>query len=156
MNDDSEGTSTLTKKSSDKTEGQVEQLKELLVVTYMVRLSNLLSSRLRDNNPNIADLSDKFRQTRIAELLTELFDNEWTDDLSALEQQYTEKQGVTFLLDIIMALTRNQHWCTLEAYAFCKKELTESWNYVLKHFLIENDTVTEKSLRDSRKKKFLD
>ncbi|KAH3737746.1 hypothetical protein DPMN_044340 [Dreissena polymorpha] len=31
MNDDSEGTSTLTKKSSDKTEGQVEQLKELLV-----------------------------------------------------------------------------------------------------------------------------
>ncbi|KAH3737745.1 hypothetical protein DPMN_044339 [Dreissena polymorpha] len=57
-------------------------------------LSNLLSSRLRDNNPNIADLSDKFRQTRIAELLTELFDNEWTDDLSALEQQYTEKQGL--------------------------------------------------------------
>ncbi|XP_052239833.1 uncharacterized protein LOC127850675 isoform X1 [Dreissena polymorpha] len=79
------------------------------------RLSTLMSSKLRDNNPNIADLSDKFRPTKIGEQFTELYDNEWTDAFSVLEQQYTEKQGITFLLDIIM-----------EAYVFCEQELTAS------------------------------
>ncbi|KAH3737819.1 hypothetical protein DPMN_044414 [Dreissena polymorpha] len=123
---------------------QEKQLLETEKQDALTRLSQLMSSKLRDNNPNIADLSDTFRPTKIAELLTELYDNEWTDAFSVLDQQYTEKQGITFLLDIIM-----------EAYVFCEKELTESWSHVQNHYLIENDTVTAKSLKDARKKKVL-
>jgi hypothetical protein len=43
------------------------------------RLSELASSRLRHNNPDIADLSDENRATKLAEKLSELYDNEWTD-----------------------------------------------------------------------------
>ncbi|XP_053399529.1 reticulocyte-binding protein homolog 2a-like isoform X1 [Mercenaria mercenaria] len=43
------------------------------------RLSEIASARLRHNNPDIADLSDENRATKLAERLSELYDNEWTD-----------------------------------------------------------------------------
>ncbi|WAQ97921.1 hypothetical protein MAR_022294, partial [Mya arenaria] len=45
----------------------------------LTRLSSLASSKLRDNNPNITDLSDQNRPTKIAEKMSELYDNEWTE-----------------------------------------------------------------------------
>ena len=43
------------------------------------RLSKLMGQKLTDNNPNIADLSDMNRPTKLAERYVELYDNQWTD-----------------------------------------------------------------------------
>jgi len=43
------------------------------------RLSKLMGQKLTDANPNIADLSDLNRPTKLAERYTELYDNQWTD-----------------------------------------------------------------------------
>ncbi|XP_060588985.1 uncharacterized protein LOC132744325 [Ruditapes philippinarum] len=54
------------------------------------RLSELASSRLRHNNPDIADLSDENRATKLAEKLSELYDNEWTDLFEATKHCKTK------------------------------------------------------------------
>ena len=51
-----------------------------------ISLSKLMGSRLTDNNPNIADLSDPNRPTKIAEFYTELYDNQWTDAYDEMEK----------------------------------------------------------------------
>ena len=43
------------------------------------RLSKLMGQKLTDANPNIADLSDLNRPTKLAERYAELYDNQWTD-----------------------------------------------------------------------------
>jgi hypothetical protein len=71
----------------------------------VLRLSTLASSRLRDNNPNITDLSDQNRPTKIAEKMAELYDNQWTDAFDALEQtDKNEKEIITMLLESLMVL----------------------------------------------------
>ncbi|XP_060565687.1 uncharacterized protein LOC132724746 [Ruditapes philippinarum] len=66
------------------------------------RLSKVASSKLRDNNPNITDLSDQNRPTKVAEKLSELYDNQWTDAFDILEQQMEEKQVIQKLLNTLM------------------------------------------------------
>lgn len=68
------------------------------------RLSAMASSRLRDNNPNISDLSDENRPTKIAEKFSELYDNQWTDAFDAIDKEKTlqEKQIIQFLLEVLM------------------------------------------------------
>ncbi|KAL4223381.1 hypothetical protein ACF0H5_016851 [Mactra antiquata] len=67
----------------------------------LTRLSHLVSSQLRDNNPNIADLSDMYRPTKIAEHYSELYDNEWTDAYGMLESDNTDKECCETLLDVL-------------------------------------------------------
>ncbi|XP_052277632.1 uncharacterized protein LOC127876414 isoform X2 [Dreissena polymorpha] len=50
-----------------------------------IRLSKLASASLTHNNPNIADLSDPNRPTKLAEAFSELYDNEWTDAFETLK-----------------------------------------------------------------------
>ncbi|XP_053399153.1 trichohyalin-like isoform X7 [Mercenaria mercenaria] len=66
------------------------------------RFSSIASSTLRDNNPNITDLSDQNRPTKIAERLSELYDNQWTDAFDALEGSMSERQIIQTLLDTLM------------------------------------------------------
>lgn len=73
------------------------------------RLSAIASSKLRNNNPNIADLSDANRPTKIAEKLSELYDNQWTDAFGDLEKGMNERDIIHFLRDILM-----------KSYAECK------------------------------------
>jgi hypothetical protein len=47
-----------------------------------------MGSRLTDNNPNITDLSDRNRPTKLAEKCAELYDNQWTDAFEILEKKY--------------------------------------------------------------------
>ena len=51
---------------------------------FFSRLSKVLSSQLTDNNPNLADLSDMNRPTKLAEQFSELYDNEWTNAFGVL------------------------------------------------------------------------
>ncbi|WAQ99592.1 hypothetical protein MAR_023965, partial [Mya arenaria] len=43
------------------------------------RLSSVISAQVTDSNPNIADLSDQNRPTKLAERYSELYDNQWTE-----------------------------------------------------------------------------
>ncbi|XP_060566866.1 uncharacterized protein LOC132725703 [Ruditapes philippinarum] len=69
------------------------------------RLSAVASAKLTDNNPNIADLSDVNRPTKLAEQFSELYDNEWTDAFDALAKEQDEsnndKEACTKLLNVL-------------------------------------------------------
>lgn len=66
------------------------------------RLSAAAASRLRDNNPGIADLGDPNRPMKLAERLSELYDNDWTNAMEAMEDHgIEEEEGVQILLNIL-------------------------------------------------------
>lgn len=53
-----------------------------------------MGDRLTDNNPNIADLSDKNRPVKLAERYCELYDNQWTDAYDVLEKRFEREQHI--------------------------------------------------------------
>ncbi|XP_053398901.1 uncharacterized protein LOC123556662 [Mercenaria mercenaria] len=81
------------------------------------RLSKLMGDKLSDNNPDIADLSDNNRPTKLAEKYQELYDNQWTDAYEIAEKHFpdlTEKIRIKVLLQILM-----------NVHKFCKEEYTQ-------------------------------
>ncbi|XP_060565754.1 uncharacterized protein LOC132724779 [Ruditapes philippinarum] len=64
------------------------------------RLSKVAGARLTDNNPNIADLSDPNRPTKIAEQYSELYDTPWTDAYEILTNK--DQENTDLLLKIIV------------------------------------------------------
>ena len=60
-----------------------------------------MSNKLTDNNPNIADLSDENRPTKLVEKLSELYDNEWTNAYGVLEERYPGNEVVNILLNLL-------------------------------------------------------
>ncbi|KAH3749674.1 uncharacterized protein LOC127849026 [Dreissena polymorpha] len=76
------------------------------------RLSKLLSDRLTDNNPQIADLSDSNRPTKLAEKHSELYDNQWTDAFEELQKKFDDTDSVQILLKCLMRVHR---FCTEQA-----------------------------------------
>ncbi|XP_052277633.1 uncharacterized protein LOC127876414 isoform X3 [Dreissena polymorpha] len=70
---------------------EINKLKESFTIAVQekddltIRLSKLASASLTHNNPNIADLSDPNRPTKLAEAFSELYDNEWTDAFETLK-----------------------------------------------------------------------
>uniref|UniRef100_K1R9X8 Uncharacterized protein n=1 Tax=Magallana gigas TaxID=29159 RepID=K1R9X8_MAGGI len=83
----------------------------------LIRLSKIAGSKLTSNNPDIADLSDDNRPTKLAEKFGQLYDDAWTDSLEELtevETKLDEGVAIGFLLQIIL-------WKTLQAaYQFCR------------------------------------
>ncbi|XP_053389589.1 uncharacterized protein LOC128552561, partial [Mercenaria mercenaria] len=67
----------------------------------LLRLSKVAGANLTYNNPNIADLSDEKRPTKLAEEFSELYDNEWTDAFEDLQFE-NEKEKTTFMLGLVM------------------------------------------------------
>ncbi|XP_048774219.1 myosin heavy chain, striated muscle-like isoform X2 [Ostrea edulis] len=67
------------------------------------RLSAAAANRLRDQNPGITDLSDPNRPLKLAEKVSELYDNEWTNAMENLEGELDmhEDKGIKLLLKII-------------------------------------------------------
>lgn len=58
-------------------------------------------------NTSIADLGDKYRPTRIAELYSELYDNEWTEAVDDLvSTKWSEDQIVRHLFIILQVKTK--------------------------------------------------
>ena len=58
---------------------------------FHCRSSRLASQQLTEGNPNIADLSDIHRPTRLGEMYSQLFDDEWSEAFEALKA-YTKKE----------------------------------------------------------------
>ncbi|KAH3806452.1 hypothetical protein DPMN_134773 [Dreissena polymorpha] len=98
----------------------------------LTRLSAMMSVKLRDNNPNIADLSDPNiadlsdpnRPTNVAMMFNELYDNEWTDAYTVINSVLSERQTIKVLLDIVMS-----------AYYFCSGVLGEAWQMMSEWYL---------------------
>lgn len=68
----------------------------------LTRLSKTAGDKLRENNPNFSDLSDPYRPTKLSEMFSELYDNQWTDAMEILEADRQEKRAVETLLNILM------------------------------------------------------
>ena len=69
---------------------------------FLQRLSEAIGDRLTDNNPNITDLSDRNRPTRLVEKCAELYDNQWTDAFEVLQKYFqTEETVIKALLHIL-------------------------------------------------------
>ena len=56
------------------------------------------------DNPDIADLSDPCRPTKLAEMFSELYDNQWTDGFAALAK-YEDEKAIEKLLNILKVST---------------------------------------------------
>ncbi|XP_045211918.2 uncharacterized protein LOC123563270 [Mercenaria mercenaria] len=101
------------------------------------RLSAIMSSRLKDGNPNVADLNDQNRPTKIGEQFSELYDNQWTDAYDAIqtyfELQKNESEIIGLLLDILE-----------QCFKFCKDRA----NNQLTHL---NDDVKKLALTITKK-----
>jgi hypothetical protein len=75
------------------------------------RLSKLAGNKMTEGNPNIANLGDPNRPTKIAEVYSEIYDNEWTDALdfcnTKLGKEYNEDDALqalskTLIVNIIV------------------------------------------------------
>ncbi|VDH89820.1 Hypothetical predicted protein [Mytilus galloprovincialis] len=99
----------------------------------LTRLSAIAGDRLRNNNPGITDLSDPNRPMKIAEKFTEMYDNDWTDSMEALEElDLGEEECVKILL----------HFLT-DSYEECGRLVAELDSHILKAVIIstcEEDT----------------
>ncbi|XP_053399109.1 uncharacterized protein LOC123558279 [Mercenaria mercenaria] len=127
------------KEKLKKEKGTIEDEKQ----DALRRLSEVISVRLRDNNPNIVDLNDQCRPTKLAEMFSELYDNEWTSAFAVLEGPVGDKSAIKILLDTVM-----------QAYEFCEEKVAVPWNIVTSWFLDMNlpgAQQTSKWLKDSRK-----
>ena len=71
---------------------------------YCFRLSQYTGAQLLQDNPNVADLSDSNRPTKLAEQYAELYDNEWTDAFEVLTDldDFKEQQAIRYLLNLLM------------------------------------------------------
>lgn len=74
------------------------------------RLSQYSSAQLTHDNPNVTDLSDANRPTKLADQFSELYDNQWTDAFDVLKEKYRfdEEKTISGLLFILS-----------QAYDFC-------------------------------------
>nr|XP_034302259.1 uncharacterized protein LOC105348338 isoform X4 [Crassostrea gigas] len=86
-------------KTSRKRIQELEQDREEL----LNRLSKLAGAKLKDNNPNITDLSDPNRPMKIIEHFNEIYDKEWTSSLDILcnECKLEENDAIQTLLETV-------------------------------------------------------
>ena len=69
-----------------------------------------MSSQLADNNPNIIDLSNQNRPTRLVEQFTELYDNEWTNAYAALHNFIQDEHTIVCFLLRVLEVNVNILW----------------------------------------------
>lgn len=72
-----------------------------------LRLSKIAGSKLTSNNPDIADLNDDNRPTKLAEKFGQVYDDPWTDaieELTKVEKRLDDRAAIGFLLRIVMVL----------------------------------------------------
>ncbi|XP_053394457.1 uncharacterized protein LOC128555630 isoform X1 [Mercenaria mercenaria] len=90
-----------------------------------IERSKRASIKMRQNNPDIADLSDTNRPTKIAERFSELYDNEWTEAFEEIsnKKNWIEKKTIEYLLSVVK-----------EAYQFCTNAAESQINQIINRF----------------------
>ncbi|KAL5012317.1 hypothetical protein ScPMuIL_010868 [Solemya velum] len=78
---------------------------------WVNRYSQLAGAKLYDNNPGVADLSDLDRPSKLAERMSELYDNEWTESFETLckRKKLSERESIDRLLETLK-----------KSFKFCK------------------------------------
>ncbi|KAK3602844.1 hypothetical protein CHS0354_026403 [Potamilus streckersoni] len=125
------------------------------------RLSLITSEKLRDGNPNITDLGSNNRPSKLAEKLSELYDNEWTDAYQEISETVpSEEQRVHVLLEIIMISFKNCAKASKDQFETLSKSLRKEMFFPTGS--VEDDEIGEEgrelldsilfSLRDLRQR----
>ncbi|XP_062621108.1 uncharacterized protein LOC134282719 [Saccostrea cucullata] len=83
-----------------------EKMNKAKVEELTTRLSSYVSKQLKDGNPNIADLSDKNRPTKLGEKFEQLYDNEWSDAFEILKSTLKDEDKV---VQILVDITQKVH-----------------------------------------------
>uniref|UniRef100_K1Q6Y3 Mitochondria-eating protein C-terminal domain-containing protein n=1 Tax=Magallana gigas TaxID=29159 RepID=K1Q6Y3_MAGGI len=82
---------------------QREKLYLAKIEELTTRLSSFASKQLLDGNPNIADLSDPNRPTRLCEKFNCVYDNEWTEAFEELQGTGEKDEAILkMLMEIII------------------------------------------------------
>ncbi|XP_053394462.1 uncharacterized protein LOC128555630 isoform X2 [Mercenaria mercenaria] len=79
-----------------------------------IERSKRASIKMRQNNPDIADLSDTNRPTKIAERFSELYDNEWTEAFEEIsnKKNWIEKKTIEYLLSVVKTSKSQPNRCS--------------------------------------------
>ncbi|XP_060604673.1 protein Daple-like isoform X2 [Ruditapes philippinarum] len=105
------------------------------------RLSTLAGHKMTKDNPNIADLSDNYRPTNIAEQFREVYDNEWTQAYEELDQHYRNDE--TRIIDSLLSILKNIEAFCVEVsshqFASLKSAIENELTYP--KYKLENGTV---------------
>ncbi|KAK3602812.1 hypothetical protein CHS0354_026363 [Potamilus streckersoni] len=66
---------------------------------------------MSEGNPNITDLSDQNRPSKLGERYSELYDNQWTDAFEVLTEKFDQddKEAIEVLRIILLALTSKKY-----------------------------------------------
>ncbi|XP_063413399.1 myosin-11-like isoform X2 [Mytilus trossulus] len=84
----------------------------------LTRLSDIMGTKLRDNNPAITDLNDPNRPMKLGDQFSELYENEWTDAYSEISDckslNLSEIETIAVLLNILK-----------EIYKICSDDIEE-------------------------------
>ncbi|XP_053400606.1 golgin subfamily A member 4-like [Mercenaria mercenaria] len=105
------------------------------------RLSKAMGDRLTDNNPNITDLSDRNRPTKLAERCAELYDNQWTDAFDILDKCFDTEENV------IEALL----WILQDAMTFCETKAHRQMEELGRELIFADKRESENISADVRK-----
>lgn len=100
----------LSKEEHDRLQRKIKQ-QEMQIEELTTRLSSFASKQLLAGNPNMADLSDKNRPTKIGEKFGLLFDEEWSEAFESFNEKlgYPEEECLRVLSKILRL-----------AFDFCK------------------------------------
>lgn len=100
----------LSKEEHDRLQRKVKQ-QEMQIEELTTRLSSFASKQLLAGNPNMADLSDKNRPTKIGEKFGLLFDEEWSEAFESFNEKlrFPEEECLRVLSKILRL-----------AFDFCK------------------------------------
>ncbi|XP_052794073.1 uncharacterized protein LOC128227499 [Mya arenaria] len=103
----------------------------------IIERSKRAGQALRHNNPDIADLSDTNRPTKIAERFSELYDNEWTEAFEKLSKnKITDKKAIGLLLHIVQSTN-----------TFCKEQAETMITSMISSFNQNKETDQEKQMK---------
>lgn len=83
------------------------------MITNYYRLSKVVGAKLADDNPNITDLSDINRPTKLSEKYSELYDNEWTDAFEECEDGRSETESIRILYKMLDVRIDSQFFCLI-------------------------------------------
>lgn len=113
------------------------------------RLSQVAGAKLVYGNSSIADLGDKYRPTKIAEMYSDLYDREWTDAFDEIGKTETNISEEVIVRHLFIVLK--------ETYKACHKIAQEQITKLVEDMFLEipNECKTHivemKQLKDARK-----
>ncbi|KAJ8298191.1 hypothetical protein KUTeg_024722 [Tegillarca granosa] len=106
----------------------------------LLRRSKEAGDKLIDGNSSIADLNDPNRPTKLAEMFTQLYDNEWTDAFAVLtKENVPERQAIEKLLGNLEAAFKN-----------CKNEVEQKKLQLKETQSEQSDTDNLKNVTDEQ------